>query len=66
VIKPLLFQYQVRFSFLENPKKYYLIFLFSEDKTNHQLKDLQSATTYEIELQAIKKRRHQKSNGILF
>jgi hypothetical protein len=49
-----------------NPKKYYLIFLFSEDKTNHQLKDLQSATTYEIELQAIKKRLHQKSNGILF
>jgi hypothetical protein len=39
--------------------------IFVEDKTNHQLKDLQSAKTYAIQLEAIKKRRYQKTTGML-
>ncbi|CAF1293197.1 unnamed protein product [Rotaria sordida] len=34
----------------------------SKDKTSQQLKDLQSATTYEIQLESYKRRRHQKTN----
>jgi hypothetical protein len=48
----------------KEPKSNRLIFIFLEDKTNHQLKDLQSATAYQIQLEAIKKRRYEKSNGI--
>ncbi|CAF3704714.1 unnamed protein product [Rotaria sp. Silwood1] len=34
----------------------------SKDKRSQQLKDLQSATTYEIQLEAYKRRRHKKTN----
>jgi hypothetical protein len=41
-------------------------FFFIEDKTGVKLKDLQSSTKYEVQLEANKKRRHQITNGILF
>lgn len=34
-----------------------------EDKTNHPLRDLRPATTYEIQLESIKRRHHPKTNG---
>ena len=34
-----------------------------DDKTSTQLKDLESDTTYEIQFEACKKRRHPKTKG---
>jgi hypothetical protein len=42
------------------------LFFFIGDKTSAQLKDLQSNTTYEIQLEVYKRRRHQITNGIQF